>query len=162
MQRAGTEPALGGNGKGSRTQDLVQGSPKSGSEPEQRWVGGGGGQQEAPSSPSLAPLQGCCHPLGSPFLGLSPSPLMSILANTVSVNSSALMDESLQGLMVRMAWEDRQTDRSQEICLRGGRASRANLSGPRAVQSGDHGTSGPRALGILRQESLKVKVNMAK
>lgn len=42
-------------------------------------------------------------PLG-PHPGPSPSPLTSILENTVLVNSSAVMVESLQGLMARMAW----------------------------------------------------------
>lgn len=42
--------------------------------------------------------------------GSSPSPLTSILENTVLVNSSALMVESLQGLMARMAWEGRRSE----------------------------------------------------
>lgn len=45
-------------------------------------------------------------PLGSPSSARSPSPLTSILENTVSVNSSAVMAVSLQGLMARMAWEE--------------------------------------------------------
>lgn len=48
-------------------------------------------------------------PLGTPSAA-SPSPLTSILENTVSVNSSAVMVESLQGLMVRMAWEARRSE----------------------------------------------------
>lgn len=53
------------------------------------------------------------YTLGTPPLAIptrtlasSPSPLISILENTVSVNSSALMVESLQGLMARMAWRE--------------------------------------------------------
>lgn len=59
-----------------------------------------------PSHPGLwlGPSTLGTPPRGTPALASSPSPLTSILENTVSVNSSALMVEPLQGLMARMAW----------------------------------------------------------
>lgn len=81
------EVAVRGTGQGARDQSLVQESLNSRS---------GAGTLHPGDPPSL----------GDPTPASSPSPLTSILENTVSVNSSALMVESLQGLMARMAWRE--------------------------------------------------------
>lgn len=77
------EVAVRRAGKGARDQGLVQ----------------------DPSHPGLwlGPYTLGTPPRGTPAPASSPSPLTSILENTVSVNSSALMVESPQGLMARMA-----------------------------------------------------------
>lgn len=85
---------------------------------------------------------GLTPPPESPSSAPSPSPLISILANTVSVNSSALMDESLQGLMVRMAWEHKKAEVRRPFLVGAERA----CQNARAVRSGYQG-QGLRHLG---------------
>lgn len=114
----GTEPTPGEVfGKGSRQRSQKR---KSSAEiPKiQLWLGQRGVEDAAltgplgaalglPASLPRSPYLLVAPPLVAHIPASSPSPLTSILENTVSVNSSALMVESLQGLMARMAWEGR-------------------------------------------------------
>lgn len=138
-------------GQGARDQSLAQTSPKASSEARAE-AGGGGGQQRplcaslsppalSPSEPGDTPSD---PPLGNPSAA-SPSPLTSILENTVSVNSSAVMVESLQGLMARMAWEGRR--RSE----RTGPNSSQRWMGQRELgklPTGQSGSEGSRSQGV--------------
>lgn len=73
----------------------------------------------------LGPYTLVTSPRGTPARASSPSPLTSILEKTVSVNSSALMVESLQGLMARMACREEEVRGPSYLSprLRGGGAA---------------------------------------
>lgn len=160
----GTEPrleevAVNRAGQGARDQSLVQTSPKASS--VARAEAGGGGSQQQPLGASLSPPALSLSETGdspsAPSLGspsaASPSPLTSILENTVSVNSSAVMVESLQGLMARMAWKGR-SERTRPNSSQRWMGQRELVKLPTG-QSGSQGSRGQGGPGPQTEQGMR-------